>query len=248
MPVSAKTDARNPSLVHLTLENVFTNGYAYTRLINDVKDLAVNKDEQAPGLSNAFATNSSTVTLVFNEPLDSLKAASAAAYSFDNGLTPINLTAIAPLFNKVNIIINKPIEEGIIYKITAKSISDCSGNIIAGKNLAKFGLSQSADSFDLVINEILFNPLSSGVDYVEIYNRSKKLIDLKQIYVANRNTSNAIANIIQLTPENLLLFPKEFTAVTVDPAIVKSQYLTFDQGNVILLNEQGNIIDEVKLF
>ena len=51
---------------------------------------AVNKDEQAPGLLNAFATNSTTVTLVFNEPLDSLKAASAAAYSFDNGLTPIN--------------------------------------------------------------------------------------------------------------------------------------------------------------
>jgi len=127
--------------------------------------------------------------------------------------------------------------------------------------LAKFGLSQSADSFDLVINEILFNPLSSGVDYVEIYNRSKKLIDLKQIYIANRNTSNAIASITQLTTENFLLFPEEFIAVTVDPAIVKSQYITLnpdaflkiktlpsfsnDQGNVILLNEQGNIIDEV---
>jgi hypothetical protein len=222
---------------------------------------AVNKDEAAPKLLNAFANNSTTVTLVFNESLDSLKASSAAAYTFDNGLGLINAVAVAPLFDKVNITINKPIEEKIIYKIIAKNIADCSGNMIQEKNFAKFGLAQSADSFDLVINEILFNPLPSGVDYVEIYNRSKKIIDLKQTYIANRNTSNAIANITQLTLASFLLFPEEFITVTIDPAVVKSQYITLnpdaflkiktlpsfsnDQGNVILLNDQGNIIDEV---
>jgi hypothetical protein len=54
MPVSAKTDARNPSLVHLTFENVFTNGYAYTRLINDVKDLAGNAMKNATSSFNFF--------------------------------------------------------------------------------------------------------------------------------------------------------------------------------------------------
>ena len=42
MPVSANIDLGNSSLVHLTFENVFTNGYAYTLLINDVKDFAGN--------------------------------------------------------------------------------------------------------------------------------------------------------------------------------------------------------------
>lgn len=222
---------------------------------------AINKDEASPKLLNAFANNPTTITLVFNEPLDSVKAASIAAYTFNNGLIPINEIAITPLFDKANITINKPIEEGIIYDVTAKNISDCSGNIIQEKNFAKFGLAQSADSFDVVINEILFNPLSQGVDYVELYNRSKKILDLKQIFIANRNTSNEIGSITQLTGASFLLFPEEFIAVTVDPVVVKSQYITLnpdaflkiktlpsfsdDQGNVILLNDQGNIIDEV---
>ena len=222
---------------------------------------AINKDESVPKLLRAFANNSTTITLVFNEPLDSLKAASIASYAFNNGLIPIKAIATPPFFDKVDIIINKPIVEGIIYNVTAKNISDCSGNIIQEKNFAKFGLAQSADTFDLIINEILFNPLPSGFDYVELYNRSKKIIDLEKIFIANRNTSNVISNITQLTDENLLLFPEEFIAVTVDPAVVKSQYITLnpdaflkikslpsfsnDKGNVIVLNEQGNIIDEV---
>ena len=74
-------------------------------------------------------------------------------------------------------------------------MSDCSGNAISTENSARFGTASLADSFDVVINEILFNPRSNGVDYVEIYNNSKKIIDLKNIYIANRNTAGAISSI-----------------------------------------------------
>jgi hypothetical protein len=221
----------------------------------------INKDERAPKLVSAFENDSKTITVVYNEPLDSLKAASVEAYTFNNGLRPINAIATAPLFEKVNITLNMPIEKGIIYNISANNISDCSGNIIGEKNFAKFGWAESADTFDVVINEILFHPLSAGVDYVEIYNRSKKIIDLKQLFIANRNTSNVISSIKRLSEESLLLFPEEFMAVTIDPDVVKSQYISLnpdaflkikslpsfsnDEGKVILLNEQGNILDEV---
>jgi hypothetical protein len=113
-----------------------------------------------------------------------------------------------------------------------------------------------------VINEILFNPLPMGTEYVEIYNRSSKIIDLARISIANRNSNNVISNIKALTTENWLLFPKEFMALTADPIAVKSQYITTnpdaflklnslpsfpnDKGNVIILNSQGNIVDAVK--
>lgn len=221
----------------------------------------INKDFEAPKMINAFASNSSSVTIVFNKPVDSTKAATETNYTFSNGLFAKNVTAIPPLFDHVNLSLAQPISEGNIYSITAKNISDCLGNSIDVKNPARFGLAQQCDSFDLVINEILFNPFPSGVDFVELYNRSQKIIDLNKIYVANRNGSNAIAGITQISTESFLLFPKDFVVITTNPPIIKSQYIATnpdaflkmkslpsfsnDKGNVIVLNAQGEIIDEV---
>ncbi len=221
----------------------------------------INKDKNSPQLLNAFAENPTSVTLVFNEPLDSLKAVSVNNYTFDNGLLAVRAKAIAPLFDKINVTTNKPISDGIIYKVTTTNISDCSGNIIAQNNSARFGLSQNADSFDIVINEILFNPLPSGVDYIELYNRSNKIINLSKLLIANRNSSSQISSIDKLSTKNFLFFPKDYIVVTTDPQIVKSQYITKnpkaflkieslpsfpnDEGTAIILNAQGNIVDEV---
>jgi hypothetical protein len=220
-----------------------------------------NKDDNSPKLLRASAINPTTITLLFNEPVDSLKAATTGNYVFDNGLSALSVVAIPPLFDKVKITLNNPLENGTIYQVTAKNISDCSGNIIGEKNSAKFGLAQTTDSFDLVINEVLFNPLPSGVDYVELYNRSQKIVDLSKVYIANRNNSNVTRSIQQLSAEGYLLFPGDYIVITVDPDAVKSQYITTnpdsflkiktmpsfpnDKGNVIILNEQGNIVDEV---
>lgn len=220
-----------------------------------------NKDDNPPNLLRAFTNNSTTITLYFNETVDSQRTATIENYNFDNGLAASSVIAIPPLFNKVKITLNNPLTNGTIYEVRAKNISDCSGNIISEKNWARFGLSQSADSFDLVINEILFNPLPSGVDYVELYNRSQKIVDVSKIFIANRNSSNVISSIQQLSANGYLLFPGDFLVITTDPDVVKNQYNTTDpdaflkiktmpsfpndKGNVIILNEQGNILDEV---
>jgi hypothetical protein len=148
-----------------------------------------------------------------------------------------------------------------VYTVTASGITDCAGNGISSKNSARVGLSSVADSLDIVINEILFNPKSGGVDYVEIYNRSQKVVDAKQLYIANRNSTNVISSIQQLTTESILLFPGDFLVITEDPQIVQQQFITTnpdaflqinsmpsfsdDKGDVIILNAQGKIMDEV---
>ena len=156
---------------------------------------------------------------------------------------------------------NAPIVAGTIYTITAANVTDCNGNAISSKNSARFGIAEDADSLDVVINEILYNPKPKGVDYVELYNRSKKIIDLNHVYIANRNSSNVISSIQQIAPKSVLLFPGDFMVLTSDPDAVKNQYITTnpdafimvssmpsfpdDAGDVIILNGQGNIIDEV---
>ena len=223
---------------------------------------AVNSDKTPPRLLRAYATDSVSVTLIFDEPLDSLNAATIANYSISDGIgQPLISTPTTPFFDHVALKLAIPLQRNKIYTITVKAVTDCVGNDIGTANSVKLGLSSRADSLNIVINEILFNPTSSGVDYVELYNRSKKIIDLKNVYIANRNSTGAISGITQLNAENYLFFPEEFIVVTSDASIVRNKYITLnpgafaeigsmpsynnDKGDAIILNEQGKIVDEL---
>lgn len=228
--------------------------------INSVN--AINADKTSPKLLRASATDNVTLSLIFDEPLDSLKAATAANYTISDGIgTPLSATPVLPLFDKIDLKLSAPLLANKIYTVTANTVADCSGNAISSFNTAKTGLASPADSLDIVINEILFNPPSDGVDYVEIYNRSDKIVDLKQLYIANRNSTGIISSIQQLSIESILLFPRDFIVATEDPSVVQRKYLAAnpnafvqlqampsfsdDKGDVIILNAQGNIVDEV---
>ncbi|MGH2649274.1 MAG: lamin tail domain-containing protein, partial [Ginsengibacter sp.] len=188
----------------------------------------INSDEKAPRLLHAYAVNNTTITLVYDEPLDSVKASTIGNYSIDNSVMPANAVGVSPVFDKVNITLSSPIVAGTVYTVAANNITDCKGNAIGQNNTARFGIAEEADSLDVVINEILYNPRPTGVDYVELYNRSQKIIDLSHAYIANRNSSNVISGFQQVSAESILLFPKDFIVLTSDPLAVKNQYITTD--------------------
>jgi hypothetical protein len=221
-----------------------------------------NPDRTAPQLLHAFATTPNDITLVFDEPLDSTKGAAIINYSISDGIgAPQTATVITPMFDNVSLHLSTALQAGKIYTVTATHITDCAGNAIGAANTARVALSTIADSLDIVINEILFNPPANGVDYVEIYNRSNTIINLQQLYIANRSSTGVISSITPLSATTRLLFPQEYMVITEDPAIVKSQYITLnpnaftpvttmpsfndDKGDVLILNAQGNIIDEL---
>jgi hypothetical protein len=221
-----------------------------------------NADKAPPVLLRAYTTDSINIVLVFDESLDSLKASATANYNISDGIgLPQSVMVQSPLFDHVLLKTGTPLQRNKVYTITVNNISDCAGNNIGSKNMARVGLAVNADSFDVVINEILFNPKANGVDYVEIYNRANKIIDLKNIFIANRNSVGAISSINQLSAENFLFFPGDFMVVTTDESIVKRDFITLnpdafiepgsmpsfndDQGNAIILNAQGKIIDEL---
>lgn len=222
----------------------------------------INSDTDAPQLLHAFATDSITITLVYNEPLDSTNAATSSSYSISDGIgAPQSVSAAAPVFDKVILQLSTALLRNKIYTVTATAVTDCKGNSISNKNTARVGLSEITASQDIVINEILFNPKSNGTDYVEIYNRSNKIVDLKQIYIANRGSNGSISNIKQLSADSYLFFPRDFMVITEDAAIVKRDFITKnpnafatpasmpsfndDEGYVIILNAQGSITDEL---
>jgi hypothetical protein len=167
---------------------------------------------------------------------------------------------MAYAFDRVKLRLAAALVRGKIYTVTSGSVQDCAGNALVGNNSTRVGLLENILPHDLVVNEVLFNPVPGSNDYVELYNRSNKILTLRKAYIANRNTAGTISSITQISTEDWLLFPKDFMVLTEDAALVKNRYVANDpdafidlnlpsynddKGNVIVLNEQGLVIDEI---
>ncbi len=223
---------------------------------------AIINDATAPQLKRAYVTDNTTIILVYDEPVDSLTGATLANYSIDGGLTLSSATTLAPLFNLVQLKTTGPLIANTVYNITANNITDCKGNIIGIANKAKVGLPSDPVPGEWIINEILFNPKSNAFDFVEFYNNSNKIFDASQLYIANRNSSGIISSIKPLSTVPHYIFPGDYIVETEDADNLSLQYLVQnpdyvfivssppsfpdDEGTVVALNFQGNVVDEVK--
>lgn len=225
--------------------------------------LRSNADQTAPRLLRAAAINSSTLQLQYNESMDSTRAATAASYRLSDGLQVQSASTLPASFARVNVQVAPPMAANRIYTVeAAASITDCAGNgLNPAFSTVRAGLFAAVDSLDVVVNEILFNPKSPGVDYVELYNRSNKIINLQELLIANRSSSGAVASFVPISAEAFAFFPGDFVVLTTDANIVAQQYtvrqpaaiLTLsslpsypdDKGTVVVVTTAGRVIDEV---
>ncbi|MEO5684061.1 MAG: lamin tail domain-containing protein [Chitinophagaceae bacterium] len=222
----------------------------------------INTDQQPPMLLHAFAADSINSILTFDEPLDSAKAAVASNYRISDGVgLPLSATPLPPFYNQVKLRSATWLGMNKVYTVSASGLTDCAGNSIGAYHIVKLGRAAVADSFDVVINEILFNPKPDAADYVELFNRSNKIIDVKDFYIANRAANAMIGSVKQISADNRLLFPGEYALLTENVMAVKTQYLAKvpeafvavssmpsfpdDKGTVVMLNAQGKIVDEL---
>lgn len=251
-------DTKNPCSGNNWIASTHTDGG--TPGIKNSVD-ALNADQIAPQLKNAFTNDNTTIILVFDEPLDSLSGTIISNYSIDGGISFTSAEPLSPLFNKVQLKTNNPLMPNTIYNITVNNITDCKGNTVGSVNKAKTGLAVDAAVGDGVVNEILFNPRSNANDYVEFYNKSDKILDALKLYIAGRNSSGVISSIHSLSPNPFYVFPGDYIVVTENADnlglnyLIKNPETVFvlsslpsfpdDKGTVILLNQQGAIVDEV---
>ncbi len=226
---------------------------------NSVKDVV--KDEQPPQLLHAISMDSSSVLVYFDEPLDSLSASDPSRFNLTEGIQVLSSAPQDPLFQAVLLGLSKPLDTGKIYRLMVQGVKDCSQNVVGGFNEIKTGRPSMVEKKDIVINEILFNPKENGVDFVELYNNSQKVLDVSSLFIANKNASGQVANAVKCSEQPFYIFPGEYLALTTNPVIVQSQYLVpeprrlikktsmpsypDDKGTVVITGSQGAVIDEV---
>jgi hypothetical protein len=148
---------------------------------------------------------------------------------------------------------------GVEYFIELSSdITDIVGNNIIN-NTAKIMLPTQASPNDVVINEVLFNPLDGSVDFVELYNRSAFTVNLKQLIVASFDDVGNIKYPKYITSDGVLLFPSSYVVVSENSNSIKEKYwvenelcfvdmehlptFSSNDGSVVIIDTNGVVID-----
>jgi hypothetical protein len=114
---------------------------------------------------------------------------------------------------------------------------------------------------DVLISEVLFNPVSGGSDFVEIYNNSEQEISTNRLYLASRDSKLELTQIYPLSVSKRIFYPGEYLALTKDTSGVfpwfdiqcpdcflqmeKFPSFNNDFDYVVLLNENMQVIDEL---
>jgi len=220
--------------------------------VNSVYDLTPDTAEPTVDLLLALAPN--FLEIHFSEGMDSTSLVNAAM-NFSPTLT-IQNRFVQTTFPKVMTVqFNEVLVGSQIYNLTLENISDCSLN--QSDFMGDFVLPESPQKGDLIINEILQNPKNGGQDWIELYNNSSKVLNLKDWQLANFD-DDTIANFKTIN-DNYLLSPNEYVVVGKDSNFVKMNYpfaavgtyvyaelpsYNNDSGTVYLIYNQ-EVIDKV---
>lgn len=221
-------------------------------------------DNVGPQLDRISVVNADTILLSFTEPLDSLSLTNPASYSFDHELTmPTHIIPMKPDYKQVKLTLSAPIQIGIMYHCTVlHGVKDCVGNLAPLASSAPFALPEAIAPNDVVINEILADPATGGIDFVELYNKSLKTIDLKKVRIGSMDTlTGHLKDTEWITTEGFLMFPETYLVLSENASIIKQQYQTLhpthfldvetlpamnvDDDVVTLSDEKGQVIDNL---
>ena len=194
-------------------------------------------DLTGPEIKKAYAIRDS-IFIHFNEKIDTTNI-SAVSIITDPELTinkkiVVDESTIVLKVEQIN-------EDEIIMQL--EGVTDCSGNQMDSQSLL-IGNLQKFKHGELLINEILFDPFSGGVDFVEILNISTHHGDIGNITFVIGEEDPVNFNI------EIPIAPGQHLAITNDKITLSNQYPQSSKDNHSTLEDLPNLKDEglIRIF
>ena len=177
---------------------------------------AINRDNTLPTISGITLEDSLHIILFLSETVVTADSVLAKSLSIKPPVDICSATKILPENSAIKITITQPLSVNTLYTLQiGGKINDCSGLSVPQNSAIKFGVPKEAEFSDIIINEVMTNYAgSTNSTYIEIYNRSEKIIDLKNILIGSggelypEKTVIAIPEGHQLLPQSYLVFCK----------------------------------------
>lgn len=197
----------------------------------------------------------SDIRLRFSQPLDSSKLAEVSfGSSIQNNLFQLHMPSTYAF--EIYLGFEQEFPMSTPFELTVFGINNCN-NIASEPITRQLVLSEPVDSNDLIINELLFDPYSGGVDFVEVMNRTEKYLNLKGVQIQRKNGVGEVVAVDSIG-ENIILAPFQFLAFTEELETVCQHYPFCDStqmyeldlpnfpndSGMVVLTVQKQIVDE----
>lgn len=221
-------------------------------------------NEIAPQISRVSVLDDNMVLLWFDQQMDKATLAERTHYQVEGlDLQPVEVISNPVNSTSVELLFDYSFMEGEIYTLVLNGLESCSGQPMAPDTRMRFGIPNEIGPGEVLINEILFDPISPGVDYVELYNHSDKTFDLSvlKLGVIKESFPNPADTVLkEITPDMYLFMPHSYVLLSADGYMVGQQY-GCSTGNFIdmpsfpsyanaggvalLMSRQGVVVDQM---
>ncbi len=222
--------------------------------------MGINPDEWPPSISDAWLVNDSVMALLFSEPMTGQDPEEAGS-NFQSNDFPLHRVEQDSVFRCCYTFFFKaalPSRQVFSLNLSDK-LTDLAGNHFVGPVTFGFGKPLEVDSFDVVINELLYDPREGGCDYVELYNRSAHIADLSKLCLSRASPDGGPEKLNPLSDRCRWFLPGWLLCFAPDTAWVRQNYrceepshlrllealpnYTNDGGTVFLTGLNGEVVD-----
>ena len=214
-----------------------------------------------PRVDYVNVLNDSVIQLVFDQKMERHSLVNIENYTIaEFDAHPVEAYLDNDKTDRVTLVFEQSLVFHSFYKLLVYHLTNCSGTSLPAGYSCEFGLPGMATCGDVVINELLFDPISPAADYLELFNNSDKVLNISDLQIGVVKTSfpnppdTTIKNICF---ENRQLLPGHYALLTTKPSAIAEQYecstdnfITMESfpsypnsGTTALLLFDGEIID-----
>lgn len=218
-------------------------------------------DTLKPFIERIVLLDAQHLELLFSENIDESSVSIIDNYQCDDVKFMDSVFIYHPYNNRIILTLTDKLNDHYTHKLYLKpELTDCSGNSFKNEEYY-FGIPQIPDSSDVVINEILFESSDSIPEFIELYNNSQKIIDLKNFSIGFYDDfSESYSKHLMFSKINLYIFPGDYLTITTNKELLadfysidvlrnilqpeKWQNLSNEGGKIGLFTPSGSVIDE----
>lgn len=225
--------------------------------------LGNNPDFSNPEPRRIALLDERTIEIIFSGSMDDRQLADPSRYTISDGMGhPEWAEPVAPCYSRVRLGLDSPFIPGRIYELqVCETLISCAGNQV-NPVAVRLGLPETPYRHDLVINEILFNPPPYGARYVELYNRSERIVDMAGMLLSSADTlAGTLESVQEISHGSYLVFPGDYLVLTADPDAVMRTFahpgpglfagvstmprMTNAGGSIVLVTKGLEVIDSL---
>jgi len=194
--------------------------------------------------------NDTTLQLIFANAMDTESIENPVNFKIiESGKNPVRSKIEDPNHKLIQLIFSEKFSKNNYYTLKISSgLKNCLGLNLEKDHFFTFGIPDEIEMNDIVINEILYQPLNNGEEYIEIYNRSEKILDLSDLEICLIKVAvfpqPADTNCKGIIDHSRLINPSTYFVLTRSPEKVLEQYYTPNSENFITVAELPRLVDD----